>query len=509
MIGIETQKPARNMKLAFLSIFEKPIIYHPFLFVLLFIIREFEDSYKFIPWVELVVTLFLAIIIVFFILLIVTYLTKDKKRGALISSAFLCCFLFSTDFHDFIIRFEAISLLFNRGYIFSMILWTFSFILFCTYVVFSQRQFKRTNLYMTILCAILIPIQIGEINLLDRIMDTDYRNYIVNKENYALNPGKIGKKPDIYYIIVDSYTSSNSLKEFWQYDNSAFITYLKQKGFFIAGDSRSPNTWTALSIASSLNLSPVDVDLRKLPAGVRSSITFDLLRNNKVNASLMSIGYDFKNLSLFDSAGVRRFYTYPGMMSGESSFPSAIYKKTFFGAVEARYLVLKDFSKINLSIFDKLKKSNNGNHDKPVFVYAHLMMPHWPYQFDRSGRITPIEKLKGTLKEHSTRKDLYLEQLIFTNQLIMETVNTILSNRENPPIIIIQGDHGFRMIDGPDKDKESRTILNAYFLPDGEKCTLYDNISPINTFRMIFNCYFGTNYELINEASMWAPPIGP
>jgi hypothetical protein len=498
MSGIGLRKPEKNMKIAFSSMFEKPIIYHPFLFALLFILREFQDSYKFIPWIELIGAIFLAIIIVFLILLIITCVTSDKKKGALITSAFLVWFLFFIDFHNFLFHFETISRLINRGYTFSMVLWAFLCILFCTYVFFSRRQFKRTNLYMTILCAIMILIQMGEINLLDRIMDADYRIFIVNKENYTLNPGKIGKKPDIYYIILDSYTSSNSLKEFWQFDNSPLLTFLKQKGFFVAENSRSPNTWTALSVASSLNLSPIDTNLRKLPAGVSGSITYNLLRNNRATASLMSLGYDFKNLSLFDIAGSQRFYTYPEIMSGESSFPTAIYEKTLFGTIKKRYLALKDFSKINLSIFDELKKSNNGKHDKPVFVYAHLMMPHWPYQFDRNGHILPPEQLRGTF----TRKDLYLEQLIYTNQLIMETVNTILSNRNNSPIIIIQGDHGFRMLEGPDKDKESRTILNAYFLPNEGKCSLYDNISPINTFRMIFNCYFGTNYGLINEAAM-------
>lgn len=498
MTSIEIQKPEKNMKLTFSNMFETPVIYHPFLFGLLAILRDFQDSYNLISWVELIVTTFLAIIIIFFILLIITYLTKDKIKGALISSALLIWVLFYIDFHNFLFRFEAISRLINRGYSFTMGLSSFLFILLCAYILFSRHHFKRTNHYVTILCAILIMIQAGEISLLDRIMDPDYRNYIVNKDNYALIPRTSGPLPDIYYIIVDSYTSSNSLKEFWQYDNSSLLNFLKQKEFFVAEDSRSPAIYTAYSIASSLNVSPIYANLGKFPLGVSDSILYNLLKNNKVTTSLMRLGYDFTNLSLFDIAGVQRFYTYPDMMSGENSFPTAVYERTLLGAIKKRYLALIDFSKINLSIFDELKKSNNGKHNKPVFVYAHLMMPHWPYQFDRNGHITPAGQLRGTFR----RKDLYLEQLIYTNHLIMETVNTILSTHRIPPIIIIQGDHGFRMLEGPDKDNESRTILNAYFLPDGEKCTLYNKISPINTFRVIFNCYFGTKYPFIQESLM-------
>ncbi len=57
---------------------------------------------------------------------------------------------------------------------------------------------------------------------------------------------------------------------------------------------------------------------------------------------------------------------------------------------------------------------------------------------------------------------------------------------DTPPIIIIQGDHGFW-------SGVNLPILNAYHLPGEAAELLYPTISPINTFRLIFDNYFGAD----------------
>jgi hypothetical protein len=44
-------------------------------------------------------------------------------------------------------------------------------------------------------------------------------------------------------------------------------------------------------------------------------------------------------------------------------------------------------------------------------------------------------------------------------------------------------------------------ILNAYYLPDGGNNTLYSSITPVNSFRLIFDQYFGTKYGLLDDVS--------
>jgi hypothetical protein len=44
---------------------------------------------------------------------------------------------------------------------------------------------------------------------------------------------------------------------------------------------------------------------------------------------------------------------------------------------------------------------------------------------------------------------------------------------------------------------ERTSILNAYYLPNGGSQDLYPTISPVNSFRIVLNTYFGTNLELL------------
>ena len=72
-------------------------------------------------------------------------------------------------------------------------------------------------------------------------------------ENMRPVPQADSEYPDIYYIILDAYGRSDVVKEVFGYDNSSFIAYLEEKGFYVAGQSRSNYIQTALSISSSLN----------------------------------------------------------------------------------------------------------------------------------------------------------------------------------------------------------------------------------------------------------------
>lgn len=91
-------------------------------------------------------------------------------------------------------------------------------------------------------------------------------------------------------------------------------------------------------------------------------------------------------------------------------------------------------------------------------------------------------------------KDDYLEQLIYANQLVTNVVADILAKSKTPPIIVLQGDHGFRYLPGTNQTNEAMTILSAYHLPGAQPGWVYEGITPVNSFRMIFNHYFGTQY---------------
>jgi hypothetical protein len=136
--------------------------------------------------------------------------------------------------------------------------------------------------------------------------------------------------------------------------------------------------------------------------------------------------------------------------------------------------------------------------NSPKFVFAHILDPHPPFVFNREGG--------KTIKEDPI--EAYVDEVIFLNKKIRDVVADILSEADHEPIIILQGDHGFIPTDRPFSKRinlQSRfSILNAYYLPNHRQGLLYESISPVNSFRVVLNSFFGTNYELLPDENYYS-----
>jgi hypothetical protein len=88
-------------------------------------------------------------------------------------------------------------------------------------------------------------------------------------------------------------------------------------------------------------------------------------------------------------------------------------------------------------------------------------------------------------------------ELQFLNKRMLEAAQAIITQSKNPPIIIIQGDHGL--------DTEVRmAILIAYYFPNDGSRVLYPTITPVNIFRLVFNTYFGQKLPLLPDVSYYS-----
>ncbi len=280
--------------------------------------------------------------------------------------------------------------------------------------------------------------------------------------------------PDIYYILLDAYTAQKSLSRYWNFDNAGFLSELRKRGFYIAGDSRSQYTTTAQSMASTLNMDTLQ----------QGEEPFLAIRNNRVVHYLRSRHYTIENLSPFDVDGSPAFYSYFTDAKGSGEGFMFYFFHTGPGILFAS-LRVEGMPGENLRILSKLVAAGEDTPSSPKFVYAHLMTPHGPFGFDRDGAVLPLFSRGGW---NSLRA--YLNQLIGTNTLLLPVVDTILAHSSRDPIIIIQGDHGSRIVPGRGMRDESHTILNAYHLPAGGTRLLTSAISPVNSFRVIFRYYF-------------------
>ena len=153
------------------------------------------------------------------------------------------------------------------------------------------------------------------------------------------------------------------------------------------------------------------------------------------------------------------------------------------------------YRELILHTFDHLADATEI--ESPTFVFAHVLAPHWPYVFGANGE--SVDSKPDDEYEYTELLEAYRNQVAFVNKRVLAVIEEILARSSEPPIIILQADHG---VYSRHYEYASRmAILNAYYFPDQDYKTLYEDITPVNTFRVIFDRYFGTDFEMLEDRS--------
>jgi len=332
--------------------------------------------------------------------------------------------------------------------------------------------------------------------------------------------------PDIYYIILDSYGREDALLELFNYDNSSFLSELRDVGFVVAGCSTSNYGKTVFSLASSLNmnyLDQLDSDTSlEMPNGDPNLIAFrSLIKDSEVRRFLEAKGYTtvaFANgyhWTEWDDADY--YFSYSESVANGDIFKDisapvndfeALLIETSAGMLfydlfnitdidfevddENEKKITKDYARRKYQ-YDRVSYTLNilegvsSSIESPKLIFVHLIPPHGPFVFAADGGFI------------SNQKDInpgYLDQITFLNKSILAIIGNILQSSELQPVIIIQGDHGPPETNfGPSR----LAIFNAYYLPEEGDKNLYESITPVNSFRVILDHYFGTNYGLLDD----------
>jgi hypothetical protein len=320
------------------------------------------------------------------------------------------------------------------------------------------------------------------------------------------------ERPDIYYIILDSYTRADTLSAAYGYDNSAFLGGLEAMGFEVAECGMSNYVRTELSMASSLNMTYLtsDLDSRINPESQARSPLWRLMRDSAVREYLEARGYKTVAFatgfpwSELDDADV---YLQPDpLRGGLTEFETLFLRTTAARVLQDEGLVnfqQAEFNRYRQRTSFALATLESLPHmDGPKFVFAHLLIPHPPFVFDENGgKVDSMSYLNEEgiypAKEYA---EGYTMQLTFINREMTRMVEALIRESDVPPVIVIQGDHGPWV-----QTKERRlTILNAYYLP-GHGSEIYETITPVNTFRIIFNAYLDGDFELLEDHSYFSP----
>jgi len=334
--------------------------------------------------------------------------------------------------------------------------------------------------------------------------------------------------PDIYYIILDGYGAERTLQQVYDYNNHDFLQFLSSQGFYIASESTSNYAQTILSLTSSLNFDYLDELLGEVET-TDVNILIPLLRNNQVRRLLASEGYRFVAFS----TGYGRteipnaeIYLQPDLESA-GTVESLLIETTFLRAVEAFTSVVgmrfpypgyEAHRQQVLFILDQLPLV--AEIPGPKFVFAHILLPHPPFVFDPDGEEL-VQRHSYELADGSDFLGTYAEyiegyrgQVSYLNSSLEEIIPRLIGGSPVDPIIVLQGDHG----PGAGLDWRSPTaeglterfrILDAIRLPGAAPELLYPTMSPVNTFRVILNQYFGTGLALLPDRSYFSTTSRP
>jgi len=331
--------------------------------------------------------------------------------------------------------------------------------------------------------------------------------------------------PDIYYILMDGYSRQDVLKDVFALDNSNFVGELQALGFVIPNCAQSNYAYTRLSMSSALNMNYLDalgIPVLAAPETVNPIDFLPRITHSGIRKTFEQMGYStvtfkavYPYLDITDSTYYYDYYRDATTIDqAETLNFQYLFLRTTLFRIPVEYFEfhpetldrLPDWLSSWIPIGNTLSGRNYKQYQQNLylldimklipdlpgkkFVYAHLFITHQPFVFETDGSFRMSPKQDNIA---------YHDQILYANSRLLEIVKTILEKTDLPPIIIIQGDHGY-----PTNPTDRMKILNAYFLPAGGNDLVFDTITPVNSFRLVLNHYFGGNYELLPDISYYS-----
>ena len=315
--------------------------------------------------------------------------------------------------------------------------------------------------------------------------------------------------PDVYYIVLDAYARQDAMSSLG-YDNSSFISELEEIGFYVASCSRSNYPQTVVSMASALNMGYLwDVIPHDGPDDRNAEPVYGSLSDSEVRRQFESRGYqtvafetggawlDWRDASRFMQPAPEPFLS-PHL----SSFEYLFLETTALRPILTQPYFLKNkyiynYNRINFVLGELPKLALESG---PKFVYVHMLIPHRPNIFLPDGSLNPDTNyyIKGVGEGATTEYDIqgYINNTRFIDSRLPGVIREVIRNSRIPPIVIIQSDHGYQ------KQDIRFYNLNTYYFPDGDYSRLYPSITPVNSFRVVFNQFFGAEYPALKDQSI-------
>ena len=308
----------------------------------------------------------------------------------------------------------------------------------------------------------------------------------------------LSQTPDIYFIVPDRFPSPEALRE-TGYDPAVFVQSLRDRGFYVRedalssdpyrpGDDTVKSTRTMRFLATTLNLGvdiPLDISYRLAGDMIKSPAVIDILHSNGYTCH--HIGSWFPETAFSATTDINHaFETY--------SLASRIYGNLFSATVVDRSIFR------SLNSFPFMSKNSRGEVERsrqlfqsdtikqvamsegsPVYVFAHIILPHPDYYWTADGKPQSSTTL--------SQQEMYLEQIKFTEGYLLDIADEILVSNPDA-LIIIQADEGMAYVDAELNSNLSNTqwngCLTTWYIPGQEGL---DGVQVTDILKYIVDTY--------------------
>ncbi|MFC1743195.1 sulfatase-like hydrolase/transferase [Candidatus Riflebacteria bacterium] len=512
------------------TIEKSPYVLHPFFLGAFPVVFLFSENYNFVPASQVILPLIvIEIFVVLFYLGLNLFFNNPLKTGLILSP--LIFFFFSFGHFHLLYELSRGSLVSSQLKYLILVLLIISFCAFLygiKYFLSSGSGLRGITDFLNVVSIALVTISTFSLGLTSM---TSSSPKVEDVQNRPLQVKKTEKElPDIYFFLLDSYARKDVLKELYGYDNSAFLRYLKEKGFFVAARSRSNYPYTLATLSSLFNLKyhkfgPEFKNLTMLD----NRIFTRQIWNNRVLPILKKLGY---TTITFDSgSGINEQLVNSDIVFATSAwdlndFQTMLINTTFLPYLTvALYKISKDYFIRDIYYSRRRKFKNMYKKMQQIieekylkFVFVHILQPHEPFLFNADGSdnspppgvngVIWFIPFKGRDKESYIKG--YTQQLTFINNKVKTLIEQIFKSSGGKALILIQSDHGPALnlepysIEKTDL-RERLCNLMAFYFPDREMYKyLSQDITPINTFPLIFNLFFGIKINLFKNRSFFS-----
>lgn len=466
---------------------------------------------------------FYSMVATLFLTILILILTKNKNKAALVASLATLVFfsygrLSNSLTSKLFIQLPNKIVLGPDKILLPII--TVLFVFICFKIFKSTKTLNQIIGFLTVFLLVLV----GYLTLAIAKNESQKKENLVVRQT-SLQTGNQNSeitRPDIYYIVLDGYAREDILRDIYHYDNSGFIENLRKLGFYVADKARPNYIHTYLSLPSTLNMRYLDELPQKYgEKPTDGSAARKLTSDNEVTRKLKDYGYTVINFAS-TWEGTNESYQADITYKGDEYFKilgknvpldetsitflqttllSPLIKEVWGDALRAR--TLSTFQKLPTVPFQP---------EEPKFIVVHIIGPHPPYVFTAEGNPIPGAEFEFA-DEGIEKRPKYLGQLTFISNEVLPMVQKIIENSKNRPIIILQADHGPASIFGKREDwlknyseegvKERSSILYAVYFPDQNYQQFYNTITPVNTFRIVFDRYFNEGLELLPDKTYY------